>query len=101
MAHLVVLTGEGGLDLAVDLYLLHVHVADTELEDGVPVVFGEVVAIHEGDNAIDGFFAIQVEFLDKAGPEDGDVLLADFVAVAGGVEAHVALDFFDEADKFT
>jgi len=27
-------------------------------------------------------------------------LLADFVAIAGGAEAHVALDFFDHAREF-
>ena len=83
MGLLVVDPSECALGLGVDFDLFHIHRPNAELEQGIPVVFGQVVAIHELDDVGDGFFPGYLELFDESMPEEGEVLLADFVAVAG------------------
>ena len=91
---------EGGAGLGVDGLVLHLEGPDAQLEHGVPVVLGEEIAVHEVDDVRDDVLARGLELLDEPVPEQGEVLLADLVAVARGAEAHVALDFLDEAGEF-
>lgn len=57
--------GERSLRLRLNLHLLHIRLSYSELQDTVPVVFGEVVFIHQLDDICHSFFAIVLQSLDQ------------------------------------
>ena len=70
-----------GLRLSVKLDLLLVHWPDAELHDGVKVILGKKVAVHQVNCFVHGAFAFNIQLVDELVPQKWLLVLAILVSI--------------------